>query len=403
MVNSAEKPLVLILSNFYLPGSRSGGGTRTIVNTVERLSERFEFRIITRGYDAGPDRKMYDCVRTGAWNQVGNAKVYYLEKDSDVGTVLPEVCRTLAPAALYANSFFSPLTVAALRLRKKGRIAKIPFILAPCGELSKGARRLKRLKKSVFVRSAVTAGLYSGLIWKASSKLEAEEIEALGAAGAEIRVAPDLPPAAIMKEFEPAKKPPKEVGSVRLVFVSRFDRKKNLKWLLDNVALAKSGALLDVYGSVEDHRYLREFLKAAESGQSGIDVRFRGALEHAEVPGTLFKYHFKVMPTLGENFGHVFLEALSAGCPLIISDRTPWKDLEQSGAGWSLPLEDPAEWQKVLERCVGMGQDEYLKMTASAREYADSVLSDPAIERQTADLLESAIRGDIAKAGDGSA
>lgn len=399
MGNEAEKPLVLILSNFYLPGSRSGGGTRTIVNTVERLSDKFEFRIITRGYDAGPEKRLYEDVLLGQWNKVGKASVFYLERDADIGAVLPGTVRALAPSALYANSFFSPLTVAALRLRKKGRIGVTPFILAPCGELSAGARRLKRLKKSVFLKSAIAAGLYSGLIWKASSELEAKEIEALRAKDAEIRIAPDLPPARILDGFDPAVKPEKKEGRVRLVFVSRFDRKKNLKWLLDNVSLPKGSASLDVYGTVEDEEYLGEFIEASKAGSSGIDVRFKGALAHEKVAGTLLKYHFKVMPTLGENFGHVFLEALSAGCPLVISDRTPWIDLEGRGSGWSLPLEDPSIWQGVLERCVAMGNDEYRMMAVAARKYADSVLTDPTVEERTVALIERAIKTGKAAAG----
>ncbi|HUF05032.1 MAG TPA: glycosyltransferase [Aridibacter sp.] len=401
MGTEAEKPLVLIISNFYLPGSGSGGGTRTIVNTVERLSDRLEFRIITRGYDAGPEKHWYDTDGLGQWNRVGKAEVYYLKRDSDIRTVLPGAVRELNPAVLYANSFFSPLTVASLRLRKQGRTGGLPFILAPCGELSKGARRLKLLKKAVFLRSAVAAGLYSGIIWKASSELEAEEIGALRIKDAEIHIAPDLPPAGILEGFDPGRKPPKDVGSVRLVFVSRFDRKKNLKWLLDNVNLPPDSAKLDVFGTVEDDRYLEEFLEAARIGRSGIDVSFKGPLEHAEVACTLFKYHFKVMPTLGENFGHVFLESLAAGCPLIISDRTPWIDLEAQGAGWSVSLKDPERWQEVLKRCVAMGDDEYRKMSVAAREYADSILSDPSIEKRTVELIESAILSGDAAAGGG--
>ncbi|MCO6509246.1 MAG: glycosyltransferase family 4 protein [Aridibacter famidurans] len=401
METETEKPRVLIISNFYLPGSNSGGGTRTIVNTVDRLSERFEFRIITRAYDAGPEKRRYEEVRIGEWNRVGMAEVFYLERDSDISRVIGEAVAEFRPSLLYANSFFSPLTVAVLRLRKQGRIKGIPFVLAPCGELSKGARRLKRLKKAVFIRSAVSMGIYSGLVWKASSELEAEEIRALGVKDAEIHIAPDLPASSILEEFDPGMKPKKEPGKVRFVFVSRFDRKKNLKWIVENIRLPAGAALLDVYGTPEDKGYLEEFLEEVRTGRSGLEVRYKGPLRHEEVAGTFLKYHFKLMPTLGENFGHVFLEALSAGCPLIISDRTPWRDLEGKGAGWTLPLEEPEEWQDVLERCVAMEEHEYRRMSASANAYSDAVLSDPSIEKRTVDLLERVIRRrDRAAGGD---
>jgi glycosyltransferase involved in cell wall biosynthesis len=44
----------------------------------------------------------------------------------------------------------------------------------------------------------------------------------------------------------------------------------------------------------------------------------------------MFEYDFFVLPTIGENFGYVFLEALAAGCPLITSDRTPWTTLRKT-------------------------------------------------------------------------
>jgi glycosyltransferase involved in cell wall biosynthesis len=51
--------------------------------------------------------------------------------------------------------------------------------------------------------------------------------------------------------------------------------------------------------------------------------------------------HFFAMPTLNENFGYVFIEALAAGCPLLISDRTVWDDIESHNSGWRIPLEAP--------------------------------------------------------------
>ena len=61
----------------------------------------------------------------------------------------------------------------------------------------------------------------------------------------------------------------------------------------------------------------------------------------------LFEYHFFILPTLGENFGHVFIEALAAGCPLIISNRTPWLELEKKGIGWDIPLENLRNGMKL--------------------------------------------------------
>ena len=101
--------------------------------------------------------------------------------------------------------------------------------------------------------------------------------------------------------------------------------------------------------------------------------------------------HFFVLPTLNENFGYVFLEAMAAGCPLIISDRTIWNDLREKRIGWNLTLDSHDSWVQVIRSCCEMTQEEYLDMSANARDSAVDWLSNPDIEAATASLLQNAI------------
>ncbi len=112
----------------------------------------------------------------------------------------------------------------------------------------------------------------------------------------------------------------------------------------------------------------------------------------------LFDYHFFLLPTLGENFGHVFLEALAAGCPLIISDRTPWLNLEEKQIGWDLPLEKPEKWNEVINYCIALGGEDYTKMSGSAREFSDRWLADPKVIEDNAEVLEFSLNQPQAKA-----
>ena len=43
-------------------------------------------------------------------------------------------------------------------------------------------------------------------------------------------------------------------------------------------------------------------------------------------------------PTKNENFGHVIIEALQAGLPVVTSDRTPWNVIASMKIGACLPL-----------------------------------------------------------------
>jgi len=86
----------------------------------------------------------------------------------------------------------------------------------------------------------------------------------------------------------------------------------------------------------------------------------------------------------------VFIEALAAGCPVITSDQTPWRDLEQLGIGWDLSLERPEKWLEVINACITTSEKEYREHSARAREYAVKWLTDPAVEASNREILRAA-------------
>lgn len=81
----------------------------------------------------------------------------------------------------------------------------------------------------------------------------------------------------------------------------------------------------DLYGTIYDQAYYDRCLKAIAELPPEVVVQWHGQLPNEQVPSAIAKAHFLYMPSVGENFGHTMLEALTAGRPLIISDRTPWK------------------------------------------------------------------------------
>ncbi len=320
---------VLIICDYYLPGYKSGGGMRTIVNMVDRFKEHFEFFIITRDHDGKLDRESYKTVKINQWNTIRGAQIFYLSKDNVKISKVRELILEVKSDVIYANSCFATLTVYLLLLKKLRAIPNFNVILAPCGELSRGALQLKSAKKNIFISLAKITDLYKNIIWKASSVFEKNEIEKIKGSGGEIFIALDMLPSAIFEDYDSSIKPRKVVGEAKMVFLSRFMKKKNFNWLLKNLSNIKGKLKIDIYGPLEDEEYWKESEKIISGLPKNIWVEAKGSVPHEEVSTTLANYHFFVMPTLGENFGHIFLEALAAGCPLIISDRTPWLDLEK--------------------------------------------------------------------------
>lgn len=394
-----SKKRVFVLCDYYLPGYKSGGGMRTIVNMVERLSDRFQFFIITRDHDGKLDRRQYRDVEINSWNTIGKAEVFYLSKDNLKISKLRQLLIEVEPDVIYTNSHFATLTVYLLILKKLLLLLpKVNVILAPCGELADGALQLNAAKKKSLIAAAKVSGLYKNIIWKASTELEKREIEAVKGDDENIFVAPDMLPPTIFENYEPNCKPRKIPGAVKMTFLSRFMKKKNFNWLLKNLRNIEGNLEIDVYGPLEDADYWKESEKLIAALPSNIKVESKGSVPHAEVLDVLVKYHFFIMPTLGENFGHIFLEALAAGCPLIISDRTPWLELENKEIGWDLSLDKPESWMAVLNSCIALNESDYRRLSDKARDFAVQVLADRKNEEDTLTILNYGLQSGLRNA-----
>jgi glycosyltransferase involved in cell wall biosynthesis len=388
MMKGRNKPRILVFSDYYLPGYKSGGGMRTIVNMVDRLHEKYDFWIVTRDHDGTLDLKQYENVLINQWNEVRNAQVFYLSKDAVTMSKLRDLIHQVNPDLYYANSFFATLSIFLVKLRKFGTVPFKNIVIAPCGEVSEGSLKLKPTKKWLFIKWSKTLGLHKNIIWKASSELEKDEINEIKGSGGQTLISPDLPPKMLNENFTQDLKPEKFEGTAKMIFLSRFYPKKNFKWLLEQLPAVKGNLIIDVFGPLENQEYWDECQKLIENLPPNIQVKSKGSIPYEETAKLLIKYHFFVLPTLSENFGHVFLEALAAGCPLVISNRTPWLDLEAKGIGWDLPLEQPETWVKVFDRCISMNNNDYQSISSNSRKYAIDWLADSTVEKQTVDLLE---------------
>ena len=77
-----------------------------------------------------------------------------------------------------------------------------------------------------------------------------------------------------------------------------------------------------------------------------------------------------LMPSRTENFSYTVLESLQAGIPVLISDQTPWRDLQSQRVGWDLPLEDLSAWAAALEQLSHQALAERLEQSQRALGYA---------------------------------
>lgn len=393
---------VLVVIGAYLPGFKAGGPVRSIANLVAGLgSEVYSFHVLTHDHDF-KEKQRYD-VPTNKWLPVGNSQVWYTNKLSLART--RRVICDLKPEIVYLNGFFSRWTFNVLLLRWLRLLPPIAVVLATRGEFSPGALSLKKTKKNAYLWLMSLWGLYRRILWHASAEREKQDIErvmarfAIGAkrfsrarsrihVAAPIQVASDLPDS---DDDLPDSKLDKQKGRVSFLFVSRFAPKKNVHGAIEMLSGIKDDVTFDICGPVEGREYLAECNRLIAAMPPNVKINYLGSLPHEEAKAKFAEYHFFLFPTHGENFGHVIAESLSAGCPVIISDQTPWIGLEKQGVGWDIPLADKNEWQRILQKCVDMDSDEYAAMTTAARAYFEKWAQTGNMREQNIALLERSL------------
>lgn len=391
MKNSTVKKRILIFSEYYLPGYKSGGGMRTIVNIVTNLGDKYDFFIVTKNHDGKSDKTPYKEIKIDKWNEVENSQVFYLDKNNTNFSKILEIFKEVDPDILYSNSYFSIFDIHLLVLKRLGRLNQIPYIISPCGELSKNSFKMGTFKKNIFVKVAEFLGLHKNIIWKVSTEVEKKEFEQIMGSEEKLVIARDLIAKTYTDFPESNDKPAKSNSSAKFVFLSRFNRKKNFKFLLENLLSVKGNVEVDVFGPIDDVGYWNECLEVIKKLPENIIVETKKPVPHEQVIETLRNYHFFVLPTRHENFGHIFLEAFSAGCPIVISDRTPWGNLEEQNIGWDIPLEDNKKWKNVLQKCVEMDQKEYSIWSNNTREFLENWVKTNNLEIETTNLFENAL------------
>ena len=394
----SRRLVVLILVGHYLPGYKGGGPIKSVSAMVDSLGDEFEFKVVTSDRDLG-DEKPYQQVPRNQWTRVGKADVFYLTRGPLGILRILRILRSGRYDVVYVNSFFARLfSVCPVALWRLG-LVPAPLLLAPRGEFSLGALEIKPLRKAAFIAGARRLGIYRGVAWHVSTPLEGDDVaRAFGSEATRLMggplsraqvkqksrvrewVASDLGVplrrhvSGTPNRYSANAAPPKVPGVLHLVFVSRVSRKKNLGFALDCLRGVRGRVVLDIYGPLEDVRYWRECELLVKRLPETVSV-----INHGSVPPTMVGQAFRdahlfFLPTRGENFGHVILEALIEGCPALISDQTPWRGLAEANAGWVLPLADPAAFREALQHCIDLDGAGHKALVAGAQAYAEEVV-----------------------------
>lgn len=395
-------PRILTFVDYYLPGYKAGGPIRSVSNLVDWLGTDIDFSIVTSDRDLG-DTQPYGSVSTGQWTSVKAAQVFYLSPKLMATWQIYTILVNTSYDVVYLNSYFAIQTIQVLLLRRLKCIPLVPVIVAPRGEFSPGALTIKQNKKCIFMRFAQWLGLYDGVIWHATSEDEAREISCAldmnecsphDTVIDSIIVAPNLPTSADCCALTINRQ--KDPGTLRVVYLSRISEKKNLFEALKILALIPGNLIFDIYGPVENSDYWAQCKVLMNSLPRNIKATYKGSIPNERSVEMLQQYHLFFLPTKGENFGHAIVEALQQGCPVLISDRTPWHNLTESKAGWDLPLEDTRAFVSAICQALEMDNSTFAEWSESSRKYIERLASPDSLlaaSRQLFSYFQSSLPG----------
>ena len=351
---TARARVLVLCATHFAPSQRGGGLVTALASLIGHLRSDFDFTVATSAHDlhAGTPYppEALDAARARA-----GVDVRYLPRGR---ALVPALMRLLDEPwdLVYLNSFLSPgYTTLPLLLRRVKRL-RMPWLLAPRGELMPGALQLKPRKKRFYLAALRALGLLRGLQYQATSPAEVRALDGLGLRP--IHAAGDLPPDCQPSELQP----PASVDQtrLRLVFLARVVPIKNLSFALQALAQVQLPVAFDIYGPIGDAGYWHDCQQLMARMPAHVEARYCGALPPGQAFSVLRQHELLLLPTQSENNGYVIHEALLSGCIALISDQTPWQGLEERGVGADLPLDAPSRFAQAITRFARMPAAERL-------------------------------------------
>ncbi|MEZ4722067.1 MAG: glycosyltransferase family 4 protein [Flavobacteriales bacterium] len=376
----STKPKILILTDWFVPGYKAGGPIKSVYNMVRLMCGEFDFRVLTRNTD-WEDSIPYE-LEADKWLNESNFQVKYLSKKY-LSAVFAEIRNAPESTTLFFNGVYSPVFNALPLIYLLTLNKKCSIIVSARGMLNANAIALKSEKKRILISVYRMLDIERKVLFHAASEAEQQAIK-LVFSKAQIVLARNIP--------EPVSDHRTSFSTKNrnlFLSVARISPVKNTLFLIEQLGDLES-LTLELIGSSDDESYFQ--LCKETTRKAKAEILFRGALSPSELTDWYSKAGYGIFPTTGENFGHAIIEALAHGTPVIISDQTPWNDVEKFGAGWVISLDDPERWKETIKLATEISDANYAQMSGRAMEYVRGKFDFDDIRKQYLNLFSAANR-----------
>lgn len=358
------KRRVFFFYPFYWPLYKAGGPVQSLYNLAALFQDELDVYFISLEKDIDGTRADYPLV-LDKWNKGRNQeKIFCTSVITPV--LINRLLKEIKPDVVMINGMFHWHTT--LFGIICGKINNLKIIISPRGMLQEWGLQRGRLKKALFLK-VVKALLGKGAVWHATDQQEKEDINKIFGPQQHVSIASNIPRSLSPYSTIPY---PDQHGKIKLVFLSLISPNKNLHLIIDAMKRCDQRITLDIYGPIIDEVYWAGCQKLM-AGYA--NVTYKGAVPPWQVPQLIQRYHFFVLPTQGENFGHAIFDALASSVPVIISTHTPWKNIEASKAGRYVDIESKYPLNEIMDQLSAMKESEYEEYRLSAHCYAKNYLN----------------------------
>lgn len=378
------KKTILILCDWFLPGFLAGGPIQSIATLTKQLGNEIDFKIITTDRDFKSNQP-YGTIKVNEWTEFEGRTVFYISPEKMNPDFVLKLIQHTPHDVIYMNSLYSKLfTIYPLKWKLQKKIHS-KIVLAPRGMLRDKALAVKPLKKHLFLLYAKVTGLFKNIHWQSTSAQETMEIKKRIGENVKLTEVSNLPANSCELKFIE-----KQKDSLRLCFIARIVDIKNLNFAIDVLKEAKYGQIIfDVYGPKEDEAYWLTCENNSKTLPSNIEFHYKSILKPEEICGILNKYHALFLPTQTENFGHVIVESLKNGRPVLISNQTPWRNLQKENVGFDISLHDKSQFVDAIKYLFELNQTEFDNMSKSCVAYINKQLNVGKIKSKYIELFNS--------------
>ncbi|MAU76053.1 MAG: hypothetical protein CL831_04165 [Crocinitomicaceae bacterium] len=384
----SNKIHILVSTEWFPPAFKAGGPIRSVYNLILAMKSDgrnpdLEFFVLAGAYDLGEEEKM-EGVDEGVWSQlegITGVQVRYENRLCWRKSNWKHVFDEVKPDVLYLNSLFSRAFT--FRPLKIARAKGVKTVLAPRGMLGAGALAIKPLKKFVFLSLARNLDFFRGVEFHASTEEEAREVK-MHVPGKKVFVARNFsdPTLKVLPTTPPS-------DSLNLLCLGRVHPIKNLLFaieILSKMNLNGRKVCVNIVGPSEDKKYLDSILHLSNAS---LKVTYSGAVSHQGLREVFKNTHYLLMPTMHENYGHAIIESWGFGRPVLLSDNTPWRDLQEKGLGHCTPLEH-APWEAVYKEILLVSEPDLKDMSSKCNARYQELVFDPETLKANSAIFTSA-------------